>query len=70
VGVHRELPDQLITTHMGVPPWSAKAFDLTVSELEHQSVVNSMISGDKFPDKHPSQWMKRAMITLDEAMEV
>jgi len=25
---------------------------------------------EKFPDKHPQEWMKHALVILEEAMEV
>jgi hypothetical protein len=48
-------------------PWSAKAFVCTVCEIEHHDVVSSGIVADEFPEKHPREWTKQALITLEEA---
>jgi hypothetical protein len=32
-------------------------------------VVSSGISTDEFPDKHPREWTKQALISIEEAME-
>jgi hypothetical protein len=68
-GVRRKLRDQFIAAHNGKPPWSTKAFVCTVREIEHHDVVSSGIFADEFPDKHPHQWTKHALITLEEATE-
>jgi hypothetical protein len=46
-----------------------KAFVRTVCEIEHHDVVNSEIFTDEFRDKHPWEWTKQALITLEEAIE-
>jgi len=53
----------------GKPPWSTKAFVHTVRGIEHHDVVSSEIFADEFPDKHPGERMKEALITLEEATE-
>jgi len=40
-----------------------------VCEIEHHDGVRSGIVMDKFPHKHPREWTKQALITLQEAME-
>jgi hypothetical protein len=47
-----------------------KAFVRTVREIEHHDVVSCWISSDEFPDKHPREWTKQALLTLEEATEV
>jgi len=68
-GVHRELRNEFIATQHGKPPWSTKAFIHTVREIKHHDVVNSGIFADEFPDEHPREWTKQALITLEEATE-
>jgi hypothetical protein len=46
-----------------------KAFVRTVCEIEHHDVGNSGIFTDEFHDKHPWEWTKQALITLEEAIE-
>ena len=36
----------------------------------HHDVFSSEIFADEFPDKHPRDWMKQALMTWEEAMEV
>jgi hypothetical protein len=38
--------------------------------MEHHDVVSPGIFIDKFPDKHPQEWMKQALFTLEQATEV
>jgi hypothetical protein len=68
-GVCRELRDQFIAARNGKPPWSTKAFVRTVHEIEQHDVVSSGIFADEFPDKHPREWTKQALITLEEGTE-
>jgi len=37
--------------------------------MEHHDVVTSGIFADEFLDKHPHDWTKQALITLEEATE-
>jgi len=46
------------------------AFVRTVSEMEHHDVVSSGIFADEFPDNHPREWTKQALITSEEATEM
>jgi len=69
VGARRELRNEFIAAHNGQPPWLTKAFVSTVREMEHRDVVSSGIFADEFPDKHPREWTKQALITLEEATE-
>jgi hypothetical protein len=46
-----------------------KALICTVRIIKHHDVVSSWIFGDKFCDKGPWEWMKKALKTLEEAME-
>jgi len=69
-GVYREQGDQLISAHNEKPPWSTKTFVCTVCEMEHHYVATSGIFAEEFPDKYPHEWMKQALITLEEATEV
>jgi len=38
--------------------------------MEHHDVVSSGIFVDEFPDRHPHESMKQALITLEKATEV
>jgi len=69
VGVRRELHNKFIAARNRKPPWSTKAFVRTVQEIEHHDVVSSGIFAYEFPDKHPHEWTKQALITLEEATE-
>jgi len=69
VGVRRELRDQFIAARNGKPPWSTKAFVLTVHEMEPHDEVSSGNFADEFVEKHPREWMKQAIIALEEATE-
>jgi len=57
----------LIAAHNGKPRWSTKAFVRTVREIEHHDVVSSKIFADEFPEKHPREWTKQPLNTLEEA---
>ena len=61
--------NECITARSGQPPWSTKAFVCTVRENEHCDVVYTGMFCDEFPDKHPREWTKQALITLEEATE-
>jgi hypothetical protein len=67
--VRRELGDQYIASRKGKPPWSSKAFVLTVHEIEHHDVVSSGIFADEFREKHPQEWKTQALKTFKEATE-
>jgi len=69
VSVERELRNEFIAALNRKPPWSTKAFVRTVRDIEHHDVVSSGILADEFPDKHPREWTKQALITLEEATE-
>ena len=69
MGARRELSYEFIATRNGKPPLTTKAFFRTVREIEHHDAVSSRIFADEFPDKHPREWTKQALITLDEATE-
>jgi len=45
------------------------AFIRTVHEIKHHDVYSSGIFADEFPNKHPLQWTKKAIIALEEATE-
>jgi hypothetical protein len=47
----------------------AKVFVRTVREIEHRDVVSSRIFADEFPDKHPHEWTKQALMTSVEATQ-
>jgi len=63
------LRNKFIAARNGKPPWSTKAFVRTVREVEHHDVVSSGIFPDEFADKHPREWTKQALVTLEEATE-
>jgi hypothetical protein len=46
-----------------------KGFVRTVREIEHHDVVSSGIFADEFPDRRPREWMKEALISVEEATE-
>jgi len=68
-GVTRELRNESIAACNRKPPWWTKAVVCTVREIEHHDVVSSAIVADDFSDKHPREWTKQALITLEEATE-
>jgi len=41
----------------------------TVCNIEHHDVISSGISVYEFPDKHPCEWTKQALITIEKATE-
>jgi len=41
----------------------------TVHKMKPRDVGSPGIFADKFPNKHPSEWTKQALITLEEATE-
>ena len=63
------LQNESIAARNGKPPWSTKALVRTVCKIEHHDVVSSGIFTDEFPDEHPREWTKQAVITLEEATE-
>jgi len=67
--VYQELHDQVVAAWNGKPPWSTKAFLHTVREIEHHNVVSSGLLAEEFGNKHPRQWTKHALITLEEGTE-
>jgi hypothetical protein len=68
-GVGRELHDHVFAVSNWNPPWSAKAFERTVREIEHHDVVRSGIVVDDIREKHLREWTKQASITSEEAKE-
>ena len=68
-GVHRELCEQFIAARNGKPPWSTKAFVLTVPQIHHHAVVRSGIFADGLHDEYPQDWTRQALKTLEEATE-
>jgi len=40
-----------------------------VHRIEHHDVVSSGIIADEIWDKHPREWKKQALISLEEAKE-
>jgi hypothetical protein len=68
-GVRRELRDQFIAAHNRKHPWSTKAFVHKLCETEYHDFVSSGIFAHEFPEKHPREWTKQALITLEEATE-
>ena len=69
MGVRRELCDEFFAARTREPARSTKAFVRTVREMEHHDAASSGIFEDAFPDKHPREWTKLALITLEEATE-
>jgi hypothetical protein len=67
--VRRELGNEFIAAPNGKSPWSINAFVRTVRDIEHHDVLSSRIFSDRFPDKYPGEWIKQALITLEEATE-
>ena len=68
--VRRQLRNELIAARNRKLPWSPKAFVRTVREMEHHDVVSAGIFAHKFPDRHPREWTKQELITLEEVTEV
>ena len=69
VVVLRELGDQFMAGSDGKHPLSTRVFVCTVREIEHHNVASSGIVADEFPEKHPQERTKQALITLEEATE-
>ena len=69
-GVRCELCDHLITGRNEKHPWSTRTFVSKVREIIHHDVVSYGIFADQFPEMHPREWKKQALITLEEATEV
>jgi hypothetical protein len=63
------LRNEFITARNEKPPWSTKPFVRTVYKIQHHNVVNCGMFTDEFPDKHPREWTKQVLITLEEATE-
>jgi hypothetical protein len=68
-GVCRELRDQFIAARNGNDPWSTKTFVRTAHKIQHHNVLSSGICMDEFPEKHPQEWTKQAVITIGDATE-
>ena len=68
--MRRELSNKFIAAPNGKSLWSINAFVRTVRDIEHHDVVRCAILADELPDKRPRQWIKQAVITLQEATEV
>jgi len=66
-GIRQNLYDQCITAPNGKDQWSTMEFVHTVSEIEYHDVVSSGIFTEEFAEKHPREWTKQALITLEEA---
>jgi len=60
----------LIAAHNGKPPWSSKAFVLTVCKVEPHDVVSGGIVRDKFRDEHTRELIKQVLIILKVEMDV
>jgi len=69
-GILRELRNQFIAACDVKPPWSTKGFVHTVRRIKNHDFVSSGIFADKFPDKCPHEWIKKARFTCMEATEV
>jgi len=68
-GVRTEQRNEFIAARNGTPPWSTKEFVRTVLKIKHHDIVSSGIFADEYADKHPREWTKQALITLEEATE-
>jgi hypothetical protein len=66
-GVHRQLRNEFIAASNWQLPWSTEAFVYTVRKIENHDVFSSGMFTDEFLDKHPREWTKQALITLEEA---
>jgi len=53
----------------GKHPLSTKAYVRRVREVKLHEVASSGIFADIFPGKHPREWPKQPVITLEEATE-
>jgi hypothetical protein len=69
VGFSRELRNECLAARKGIHPWATTAFVRTIRQIEHHDVVSTGIFANDSPDKHPRQWMKQALIPLEEATE-
>jgi hypothetical protein len=69
-GLHTELSNEFITVRNGKPPWWTQVFVRTDREIEQHYDVRCGILAAEFPDKHPRDWTKQGLITLDDATEV
>jgi len=41
----------------------------TVREIEHDDAVSSGSIAEQYPEMHPHEWTKQAVITLEDGME-
>jgi len=57
----------IITARNREPPLSTQAFVPTIHEFEHHDDVSPGMFADKFREKHPREWTKQALKTLEEA---
>lgn len=69
VGVGWERRARFIATSNGKPPWSTKAFAHTVGQIEYHDVVTSGTVADEFCDKHPRDWTKQALLSVQHDTE-
>jgi len=69
-GVWRKLRGQYSAALNGKPPWLTLGVVLTVRDIEHHDVVGSALFAVEYPDKHPCEWMKQALIIFEEATDV
>ena len=53
----------------GKPPCSTKGLGRAVRKIEHHDVISYGSFADEFPDKHPREWTKQAVITLEQTTE-
>jgi hypothetical protein len=65
----RKLCYQFTAARNNKPQLLTDAFVHKVRDIEQYCVDYSQIFADKYGDKHPQQWMKEALITLEEATE-
>ena len=69
-GVPRDLHDQLTPVCNGKPPRLMEVFVGTVCKFEHHYGISSLGLVYELHVRHPRQWMKQALNTLEEPMEL
>jgi len=68
-GLRKELHNQFLAAHNGKPPSSTKAFVCSARETKYRVIGSSGIFPNAFSDKHPWEWMKQLLTTLEDATE-
>jgi hypothetical protein len=69
-GVCKEICDQFIAARNLKAIWWTKAVVSIVSEFKHHDDVSCEIFTDKLHDAYPQEWTRKALDTVDDAIEM